>query len=160
MEPNHKICITKKITYVSLFLILAILFIFLGKLTLESNQATNSRASTTQKKPQLKTLQASEPYCSIDEYNCYNLKLVRDNLKNVQFFVHNSSSIVFEKDKYYSVYLDNPLTHIMTFKGDSSDAQELFSKWRSGLPDVNKNNINQNKYILFTVPLDSNLQPL
>jgi len=159
MEPNHKICITKKITYVSLFLILAILFIFLGKLTLESNQATNSRASTTQKKPQLKTLQASEPDCSIDEYNCYTLTLVRDKPGKVQFFVHNSSSIVFEKDKYYSVYLNAPPTHIMTFKGDSSDAQELFSTWRV-LPGVNKNNINLKKYILFTAPLDSNLQPL
>lgn len=148
---RQKICVTKKFTYVSLFLILAILFVVLGQITLQSNQATSSRASGTQKTNQAQVLQASEPDCSNEQLNCYTLSLTRDKLGKVQFIIKNSSSIIFKEDRYYSVYLDSPRTHIITFKGKTKDAYELFSKWRK-IPGVNKNNINQKKFILFTVP--------
>lgn len=148
---GQKICVTKKFTYVSFFLILAILFVVLGQITLQSKQATNSRASGSQKTSQIQVFQAPEPNCANKQLNCYTLSLTRDRLGKVQFTTKNSSSIIFKEDGYYSVYLDSPRTHIVTFKGKTKDAYELFSKWRK-ISGVNKNNINQTKFTLFTVP--------
>lgn len=51
---NHRICVSKKITYASMFSLFVLLFVLLGQLTLQSNQAKNSRAATTNQYTSLK----------------------------------------------------------------------------------------------------------
>lgn len=62
---NQRICLSKKITYAFMFSLFVLLFVLLGQLTLQSNQAKNSRAESPTGVP----LAAPSPLAAP---NCYD----------------------------------------------------------------------------------------
>lgn len=145
---DKKICISKKITYLGIFIFFVCLFIALSQLVLQSNQAKNSRAADIESTAKSLVFPASPP--SIDQQIPANIYKV--SLDNSGYIELLGIPPTLRENKYYSIYLkrNESFIHLDTFAATHTTISEKFSYWKPSVK-ITSDDVQNGIFYLFQV---------
>ncbi|MCX6732585.1 MAG: hypothetical protein NTV98_03530 [Candidatus Roizmanbacteria bacterium] len=124
---KDRICISKKATYAIYFTVLIFLFILLSRLILQSNQASNSKASGTNEIIQT-SLPIADPPTIEQQVASNTYKVSLDNSGYIELI---GTPPLIETGKAYSIYLKRgeSFIHLDTFIATDKTLSQKFSYW-------------------------------
>lgn len=162
---NPRICVSKKITFAFMFSLFVLLFVLLGQITLQSNQAKNSRAATPTGVPIAlpSPLEAPNCYAPAPKQFCltpfYNSGTKRLELKVDKTVTRKELNKILNTADKYAVYRFNTMnerqkaTHLLTLSSvDLEYAMNSTENPQFVFTDVSSNDLIRSTFVIFGIP--------
>lgn len=161
---NPRICVSKKITFAFMFSLFVLLFVLLGQITLQSNQAKNSRAATPTGVPIAlpSPLAAPNCYTPIPKQSCLSPIYTRGSkvleLKMDSRTKEYLNDILATADKYaiyrFNTTIENQkATNLITLTSEDLDrAMNSTTDPKFVFHNVSADDIAHSSYVIFGIP--------
>ncbi|MFH0773773.1 MAG: hypothetical protein V1922_05685 [bacterium] len=146
---NGKVCVLKKNVYVVLFLFFVILFLAISRLVLESNQASNSRASEI--KQSIQVLPTASPPTQLQQDSAMSFKAARNNVGDIELLGDFPRITGRPNYALYMKKFDGSLVYIDTFIGSEEELSSRITTFWTPQTKVSGEDVATSSFLLFEI---------